>query len=127
MILRYVNYLMIVLFALSAVVQYNDPNSVRWILIYGAACIISVLFARNKLNWVLGALVSGICIVWAIIKIPYLTASGFQHMMDEVRMTSIGITAAREFLGLLIIATWTTILAFVSYRTGSKKESPTAR
>lgn len=127
MILRYINYLMIVLFALSAIVQYNDPNAVRWMLIYGAACIISILFAREKLNWAMAGIVAGICIFWAIIKIPYLTASGFQHMLDEVRMTSMGITSAREFLGLLIIAAWTTVLAVVSYRKGSDKETLSER
>lgn len=125
MILRYINYLMIVLFALSAIVQYNDPNPARWILIYGAACIISLLFAGKKLNWIVAGLLAGISLIWALFKIPYLTASGFQHMLDEVHMTSIGITSAREFLGLLMIAAWATILAVSSYRKKSKKVSPT--
>lgn len=125
MILRYTNYLMIVLFALSAVVQYNDPNAFRWMLAYGAASLVSLLFARKKLNWAMAGLLAGICIFWALFKIPYLTASGFQHMFDEVSMTSIGITSAREFLGLLLIAGWATVLAFSSYRSESKKVSPT--
>lgn len=116
MILRFVNYLMIVLFSLAAVVQYNDPDPLRWMLIYGAACVASILYALKKLNWIAASAVIFISGIWALLKIPHLTVDGFRHMMEEVSMIYPGVEAAREFLGLLIIFFWVTGLAIAGYR-----------
>lgn len=119
MILRFVNYLMIALFALATIAQYNDTNAIRWMLVYGAAFVISLRFAMGKLHWATASALSAVCTIWALFKIPHLTAEGFQHMMDEVRMIQTGVEAAREFLGLLIIVIWVTVLAVSSYRNRS--------
>lgn len=121
MILRFVNYVMIAIFALSAIVQYNDVHAIRWMLAYGAAFMISLRFAMEKLHWATAAALAIVCLIWALFKIPDLTISGFQHMMDEVRMIQTGVEAAREFLGLLFIVIWVTILAVSSYRGGLTK------
>lgn len=118
---RYVNYLVIIVFAIAAVLQYNDVNALRWMLIYGAAFIISLQFAMRKLHWATAAALAVVCLIWALFKVPDLTISGFQHMMDEVRMIQTGVEAAREFLGLLIIMVWVTILSILSYRSSSAK------
>ncbi len=124
MILRYTNYLMVVVFAVAAVVQYNDTNALRWMLAYGAAFIISVRYAMGKLHWATATALASVCLIWALFKIPDLTAAGFRHMMDEVRMIQTGVEAAREFLGLLIVVVWAAILAVSSNRKGSIKDSP---
>ena len=124
MILRFVNYLMIAVFILAVLVQYNDVNAFRWMLIYGVACLICILFALKKLHWIAASTVLFISGVWALLKIPDLTASGFQHMLDEVHMTQTGVEAAREFLGLLIIFVWITVLTISSYRKKKGKISP---
>lgn len=117
MILRIVNYLMITVFALSVIVQYNDPDSLRWMLIYGAACVVCILFAVKKLSRLAGALVAAIAGVWALMIVPELTINGFRHMLDDVHMTQTGVEAAREFLGLLIIFAWLVVLV-VSVKSG---------
>lgn len=122
MILRFINYLMIAVFALAAVAQYNDTNAIRWMLVYGAAFIISLRFALGKLHWATAAALAGVCTVWALFKIPQLSASGFQHMLDEIQMMQTGVEAAREFLGLLIIAGWMTVLAISASRRRNKLE-----
>lgn len=116
MILKFFNYIMIVVFGLAAVVQYNDTNAIRWMLVYGAAFIISLRFAMGKLHWATASALAGVGTIWAMFKIPYLTAEGFQHMFEEVQMMQTGVEAAREFLGLLIIVGWIGILAVSSYR-----------
>ncbi|MDX1640991.1 MAG: transmembrane 220 family protein [Balneolaceae bacterium] len=116
MILRFANYLMIAVFILAIIVQYNDVNPLRWMLIYGAACVICILFALKKLHWIASSVVLFISGVWALMKIPDLTVNGFQHMLDEVHMIQTGVEAAREFLGLLIIFAWVAVLAISNYR-----------
>lgn len=122
MILRFTNFFMIVLFALSVIVQYNDPHPIRWMLIYGAACVACVLFVVKKLNWAVAATIAAVSCGWALLKIFDLTRSGFQHMFDEIHMIQTGVTGAREFLGLFIICAWLGTLAVVIYR--EKSSSP---
>lgn len=121
MILRFSNYLMIVVFALAVLVQYNDLNPLRWMLIYGAACVVCILYAVKKLHWIGASTIVFISGTWALLKIPYLTVDGFRHMMEEVSMIHPGVEAAREFLGLLIIFSWVTVLAVSSYRKKKNK------
>lgn len=116
MIFRYLNYLMILLFALSAVAQYNDPDSVDWIAIYAAASLLSLFYAIGKLHWIAGAIIAGIAAIWAITIIPDLSTSGFRYIFDELQMRATGVEDAREFSGLLIVSAWTGILAFLSFR-----------
>lgn len=117
MILRYLNYLMIIMFALSAIAQYNDPNPVIWASIYGAAFLISLLHAIGNLNWIPAALVAIIAGIWALTIIPDLTTSGFRYIFDELQMRAIGVEDAREFSGLLIVFLWTGWLSISNYRT----------
>lgn len=124
MILRFANYLMIAVFLLAVLVQYNDVDPISWMLIYGAACLICILFALNKLHLIVASAVLLISGVWALMKIPYLTKDGFQHMMEEVSMIHPGVEDAREFMGLLIIFAWVAVLAFSSYRKKRGKISP---
>lgn len=124
MILRFANYLMIAVFILAVIVQYNDINPLRWMLIYGAACVVSILFAIKKLHWLTASIVVFISGVWALLKIPDLTANGFQHMLDDAHMMQTGVEAAREFLGLLIVFTWVMILAIAAYRKKKGEISP---
>lgn len=111
MILRYVNYVMIILFAISAAVQYNDPDPAAWVAIYLALCAVSVFYALGKLRPVAGWLVAGAAALWALTITPDLTATGFQHMFEEIQMRYPGVEAAREFSGLLIMAIWAGVLS----------------
>ncbi|MDZ7718426.1 MAG: transmembrane 220 family protein [Balneolaceae bacterium] len=118
--LRYINYLAIIVFALAAIVQYNDVDALRWMLIYGAASVLSILYALKRLHWATSTVLAIVCLIWALFIVPDLTLSGFQHMFDEVRMIQTGVEAAREFLGLLLISSWMTLL---TYATRNTKES----
>ncbi|MEO9511777.1 MAG: transmembrane 220 family protein [Flavobacteriaceae bacterium] len=43
------------LFVYAAIVQYNDPDALKWYVYYGVAAVVSILFAvdKLKLSWVL--------------------------------------------------------------------------
>lgn len=118
--LRYLNYLVIIVFALAAIVQYNDVHGLRWMLVYGAASVLSILFSLKRLHRATSTALAIVCLIWALFKVPDLTVSGFQHMFDEVQMMQTGVQAAREFLGLLLITSWMTLLTF---KTRKEKQS----
>ena len=63
-----------ILFAIGAVLQYNDPDSLHWIIVYGIAALVSLLFALKKVKFVV-PLVLG---VFAFIGFVYLYPSDFQ-------------------------------------------------
>lgn len=119
MIFRYVNYLMILLFAISAIAQINDPDPFFWAFIYTATTVVSVLFAIGKLQVWLAIVLALFAGIWALTITPDLTYSGFRYIFDEVQMRAIGVEAAREFSGLIIIAIWTATLAI---KTRKRKE-----
>lgn len=117
--LRYFNYLMILLFAFFAAFQFNDPNPFVWIMIYSAACAISILFAIRKLHWVMALILAVLTSIWALTITPELTSSGFRYIFDEFQMRASGVEEAREFSGLMIVALWSVTLAWSAKR---KKE-----
>ena len=119
MVLRYTNYLLALLFGLSAFAQINDPDPFFWAFIYTAACVVCVLYTVQKLHWILAAIISLLAGVWAITIIPDLTLSGFQNILEEIGMSYVGVEAAREFGGLMIITLWTGVLAVNSRTKGS--------
>ena len=65
-ILKYVNYVMILAFLFSVIVQYNDPDPLVWMLIYGAAMIACILFTLGKLPSFLPIMVGVVALVWML-------------------------------------------------------------
>jgi hypothetical protein len=120
LIFRYSNYLIAFLFGLSAVAQINDPDPLFWVMIYGAGSLVSILYAFNRLWWVFGLAVSLIAGIWALTIVPDLTLSGFQNIMEEIGMSYVGVEAAREFSGLMVIGIWCGILAKKSRRSADR-------
>ncbi|WP_281540685.1 transmembrane 220 family protein [Maribacter aestuarii] len=87
------------LFGLSAVLQYNDPDPILWIVIYTSAAVVSLLFAMNKINNKVPLLLGILC----FIGFTYLYPSNFQgfDLNDgDIKTVELG----REAFGLLIIA-----------------------
>ena len=87
-------------YVLAAVVQYNDPDPVRWIAIYAAAaflCVASLFLPLPGLTYVLVSLTA---FVWAVTL--YVNASGGNVAFDaEVQ---------REMGGLLLVAIGSVVL-----------------
>jgi hypothetical protein len=112
--MRIANYVMIPLFLMCVVVQYNDPDPIRWMTIYGAALICCILFAYRKLPKWLPLVVAAVALIWAITIPPSFW--GKMIPMDEVfsmiHMIHPGVEEVREMLGLLIVAAWMIALWF---------------
>lgn len=115
-VIHTVNGFMLVLFVLAAVVQYNDPDPLLWIAIYGAGTLCCVLFLMGRLPITLSLPVSALCFAGAL----YLLARilfGPGVFFDEAGREMMGIMEpARELLGFLITALWTGFLTWWMYR-----------
>ena len=119
--IRILNYLMLIVFLYMVVVQYNDPDTLLWIAIYGIAAIICFLASRDRLHWGLSAFVAIAALGWALTLAPHVIGKvSFSELFGNLYMKTLAIEQAREMGGLLIVAVWMTVLA-VKMRQQSKK------
>jgi hypothetical protein len=103
------------IFALSVAVQYNDPDPLVWILIYGAAAVACGAAALGRRWLVLPAAVGLVALVWGSTLVP--SALAFlrsDHAPTQFQMETGNALEeeARECGGLLIAAAFGVALAF---------------
>jgi hypothetical protein len=113
MVFRAASAVMAGLFLLAVVVQYNDPDPVRWMAIYGAAFVISARtgWARSVPRGFPFA-VAAVAIAWAVsIATAGPRSSDYASMFAAWEMRSATIEEAREATGLLIVAAWMLVVA----------------
>ena len=94
-----------VIFALFALVQYNDPDPVQWMLIYGGVSLNATLMVVRKpvkvLIWVF-FLVSGL---WCLSLFPHFLNwlnTGCPSIVTTMKAEKPWVELTREFLGLLL-------------------------
>lgn len=118
MIFRILNALMVPLFALAVAVQYNDPDPVRWMAIYGAALVVSLVAAvRGRIALWVPLVVAAIAVTWSVYwaHTSLATAETYTHMFDHWEMRNDQIEEAREASGLMIVTFWMAVVALGSW------------
>lgn len=122
--MKLANYLLAAAFLFSVIVQYNDPDPGRWMLMYGAAFVACVLFALRRIHWAIPAVVGLVALLWAIDWAPgVLGKTRFSEMFEAWEMKNERVEEAREFWGLMIIAGWMAVLSVLtSRRTSSPRQ-----
>ena len=115
------NLVFCILFIISAGLQYNDPDPVLWILIYGVMAVVSVMAIFEYYNrWLMIGL-AALFSVYMIILYPGV-AEWFRQedksvLFDDVmKMEYPYIEESREFLGLLICLIVLAVYLFRSFR-----------
>lgn len=102
--MRAVIAIMVLVFVYFTVVQFNDPDPLLWIGLYGAVVAVSVLafFQRGGPVPIVGAIAyfGGAIYLW-----PDLEGQPW-----------IDVEEARESLGLAVAGCWMAVLAFSWYR-----------
>jgi hypothetical protein len=118
-IFRIINGLMALLFLLAVAVQYNDPDPIRWMLLYGAAMVVAAVVAiRGHIPVMAPVAVCVVALAWGVY---WAATSGtpfvlYEHMFDAWEMKNTAIEEAREASGLLIVAFWMAVIAVWSRR-----------
>lgn len=112
------NSVMLIVFLLSAVVQYNDPDAWRWIFYYGVAAGLTMLALAQRYHWITGVAALGFYggFVYCV------PGRGIDTLLllKEPKMSNIPVEEAREAFGLLICAVWMSVLTWVWYRRRGK-------
>ena len=126
---RVVDLLMVALFTLATLVQFNDPDPTRWIAMYGAVVLLSALvLTRWRLSPYLPGVLALISVGWALsIVVSGPGWSEYGHMFDAWEMNSLPIEEAREASGLLLAALWMAVLCYRAWRSESTPLPDAAR
>jgi hypothetical protein len=105
--------MMAVLLAVGVVVQVNDPDPLRWMIMYGAACALSAwAAARRAVPVAIAGAVALVALVWGL----WLEAGVFGRVMpaemfEAWEMKDDRVEVAREAGGLLLMGAWLLFLA----------------
>jgi hypothetical protein len=111
------NVLLLLLFIFSVAVQYNDPDPVRWMTIYGLAGVASGLALAGWTRWWFAAPVGAVAFVWGLTIAPRILGKvRFTSMFSAWEMENVGIEEAREMYGLFIVAGWMAAITIASVR-----------
>ena len=97
-------------FALFAIVQYNDPDPLLWMVIYGLTALACVLFSLKRLppeaaaGWGALVLLLGLYLAFRVV-------SQRQYFFDE---------EGREMMGAFLVSLWMAVLYLRGRREASR-------
>ena len=110
MLVKVLNIMFAILFAVAAVLQYNDPDPYVWIPIYAFAAIICALAATRRFYpslYVAGIVIFGIYAVYLFFAADGVWEWLNQHEAEDIaatmKATRPWIEQTREFFGLIMI------------------------
>jgi len=112
-IFKLLNGLATAVFVLAAVVQYNDPDALRWIVVYLAAAVACLdHLTGTRLPWLPPSLLC-ISLTWCILLAVHLPGSvHWSDVVASIEMRSQSIEQVREAGGLLLVVFWCAVLIF---------------
>ena len=116
--MKVANVIFALLFIFSLVVQYNDPDPIRWMLVYGAAAAACGWWVvRGSVPRWLPGVVALAALAWIVLWFPRVLGKvGFSEMFQERGMATLEIEEGRELIGLILVAIWMIVLFILSGR-----------
>jgi len=112
MVITVINTVFLVFFLLSAAVQYNDPDPVRWMLVYLSAAAMCVLQYRGTGKRLLPRLLFLVSLLWMGSLLPSIIGhTTLAEVFASLTMQTREVEEARECGGLLLVALWAGFLS----------------
>lgn len=113
--MRIINLIFALLFAVSALLQYNDPDPLRWALVYLAAAAVAIAVAW-KAHWnarqlralgIAAMLLTLVALLWMLMLAPgmgeFIERGDWSLLAATMQAGDPVIEDSREFLGLGIV------------------------
>jgi hypothetical protein len=111
----------------AATLQYNDPDPLRWIALYGAAAVATVAALHARGGWRAALLVAAVAATWAAIVwsgvVGQVAADDLWRKMSEKGGK---VEEYREAGGLTLVAAWL-LAAGLLGRRSAPAPTPAAR
>ena len=121
MLLKILNLIFLLAFLLAALLQYNDPDPIRWVAIYIAAATLCKLQHFKQITPIFPVLLVIICLAWIGMLVPSLTQGvAWTDILDSLAMKTKAVEEAREIGGLVLVASWSAVIAINSVLSGRK-------
>ena len=121
MLLKILNLIFLLAFLLAALLQYNDPDPIRWVAIYIAAATLCKLQHFKQITPIFPVLLLIICLAWIGMLVPSLTQGvAWTDILDSLAMKTKAVEEAREIGGLVLVASWSAVIAINSVLSGRK-------
>jgi hypothetical protein len=108
------NYMMLAVFLMCVVVQFNDPDTWVWVGIYGFGAGACVLAALRRLHWGLSSALALIALIWGIILASRVEGISWSDLSTSLSMKTLEVEEAREAGGLFLLATWMVVLTIAT-------------
>lgn len=105
--MKIVYWILALLFALFALVQYNDPDPVQWILIYTGPAVFYGMAAVGRQYRPAIWLWLAASVLWALSYVPdfwHWLQMGMPSIVETMKADKLYVELTREFLGLTIAA-----------------------
>ena len=110
--MRVANLLFCLAYLASVAVQFNDPDPLRWVAVYGAAALCCLAWERRWGPPRLPAALAVLAGVWSVVLLADIPADvALGRSLTEWQMKVDGSELVREVGGLAFVATWMGILA----------------
>jgi len=109
------NAVMLLMFLFSAAVQYNDPDPLAWMGIYGAAAVVCGLEIRRRGSAWAPAALAAIALVWAGSLYHRAHEVPLASLVAEWEMRDLRVEEAREMYGLTIVGIWMLVMVAVRW------------
>jgi hypothetical protein len=100
------NLLAATVFLASALLQYNDPDPIRWIGLYGSAALACLAHDRLPGHRLLALAVAAVAFVWAATLAGVLPRMDVADLFRTMKAETPVIEESRELLGLLLVGVW---------------------
>jgi hypothetical protein len=108
---KLLNYLMLAMFIFSVIVQYNDPDPLVWMTLYGLAAVACVIAFKRPAHWLLPGGLALLALSWAgTIALRVWGKVAVGELFEAWEMKDQRVEEARELGGLLIVAVWMLVL-----------------
>jgi hypothetical protein len=107
LLFKILGYLFAFLFIIGATLQYNDPDTLMWVIIYAIASLVSLGFALNKIRFVIPLVIGSLAFAGFLYLYP-ADFQGFDLNDGDIKTVELG----REAFGLLIISIVMLALSF---------------
>lgn len=107
------NTIFLVIYVLSAAVQYNDPDALLWAIMYLAAAGMCIAqFWKRPPRWLPRTLLA-ISVAWIVALLPSIVGQvSLEEIFESISMKTKAVEEAREIGGLLLVGLWASVLSY---------------
>ena len=107
--------IMTAVFVLSVVVQWNDPDPLFWMALYGLAAALSALAFAGRVPFAVNLAALALFAAFAVTWFPTLEGSRVEAF-TSFQMKAARDEAPREAGGLLLCTAWSAVLSHRAWR-----------